>query len=233
MHQLHPVRGVFLARRSVSFLTVALAALVFAAACNDSDGAGAPIASGGSVGDAAGGAAAGNAGASGAAAAGAAGNNVASDAGSGGAVSGDAGAGGDGDAGAAGEPGQVTNCVAGGAQFVVGNYADTAGNKFILRTSAKAATFALIPAGAANPAKPPRLFLVDRICAPGGALIAKDESSSYRLDFRQTGSQLAVCLSAAAPTLGAALALPAADGARAADTGCSGKPFAFYTTEAL
>ena len=117
--------------------------------------------------------------------------------------------------------------------FVVGNYEDTAGNQIILRAAPKAATFALVPAGVANPAKPPQLFLVNRVCAPGGALIASDGSSSYRLDFVQSGNQLAVCLSAAVSTVEAALALPPADAAHSTSTGCAGHAFTVYTTGIL
>ena len=235
MSQTYRARGFIPARHSISLIAVAAAGLVFASACNDGDAGHAAVvhATAGAAGAA--GAGADSLGSSGAGMGGA--NHVASDAGSGGATAGDAGIGGDGgasgDGGAAGETNHTLNCATGGALFVVGNYSDAAGNRFVLRTAAKAATFALIPAGVADPAQPPRLFLVDRLCAPGGALIARDESSSYRVDFLQTGSTLAVCLSAPVATLDAALALPPADSAHAANTGCAGKPFTSYTTEAL
>ncbi|MEO8902814.1 MAG: hypothetical protein ABI488_12305 [Polyangiaceae bacterium] len=155
------------------------------------------------------------------------GADTAGQAGSGGTAGGNAGA------GAGGGSGQTTNCVAGGTPFVVGNYVDASGRQLLLRTAAKAATFALVPAGAANSALPPQLFLVERVCASGGALIAKDESSAYRVDFLQSGSQFAICLSAAVATLDAALVLAPANLAHAADTGCAGKPFTVYTAEAL
>ena len=165
---------------------------------------------------------------------------VAGSAGSGG-IAGSGGVAGSGVAGSAGSggiagsggSGPTTNCVAGGALFVVGNYADATGNQLMLRAAPKAATFALVPAGGAEPSKPPQLFLVNRLCAPGGALIASDGSSNYRVDFVQSGSQLAVCLSAPVPTLDAALALPAADTSHSTSTGCAGHPFASYTTGAL
>ncbi len=231
MAEMHLARG-FVPRRSVSLLAVAATALLFAA-CNDGDtlrGGAAGAAGGTDAGANSGGAA--NAGASGASVAGSAGS-VADDAGAGGALTSEAGAAGAGEAGAAGEPGQVPSCTAGGALFVVGNYADASGNRLLLRTAAKAATFALVPAGVATPAQPPQLYLVERVCAPGGALIAKDESSSYRVDFTQTGSRFSVCLSAPVATLAAALVLPPGDPSHAADTGCAGKPFTVYTAEAL
>ncbi len=181
--------------RLVSLLAVATAGLVFTSACNDD--ADPPVAIGGT--GAAGSAGhAGTSGAfaastSGAFAAGSGGTNT-GDAGSGSASGGDAGASGDGPAGAAGESGQTMNCTEGGAEFIVGNYEDAAGDHFLLRTAAKATTFAAIPAGAATPAKPPRLFLVERFCMAGGALLAKDETSHYRLDFLQLGNQLSLCL---------------------------------------
>jgi len=179
--------------------------------------------------------------------AGAGGVNSAGEADSGGANGGNAGAGAGGVAGNSGSAGAfgvagngggagagpVTNCVAGGTPFVVGNYVDSAGAQLILRTAAKAATFALVPAGSADPTRPPQLFLVERVCVPGGALIARDQSASYRVDFLQAGSQFAICVSAAVPTLEAALALPAANPAHSADTGCAGHPFTIYSAEAL
>jgi hypothetical protein len=236
MPEMQPARAIA-PRRLVSSWAVATTALFFAAACNDSDAAHAVIAGAGGALNAQ----AGHAGASGEAVAGASGSaageaaagGAASDAGAAGENAGAAGGSEAGAGGAAGEGGQVTNCEAGGGLFVVGNYIDAAGNRFLLRNAAKAATFAIVPAGAASPATPPRLFAVDRLCAPGGALIATDASSSYRVDFRQAGSQLAVCISAPTPTLAAALALPPADSSRAADTGCAGKPFTDYSAEAL
>lgn len=129
----------------------------------------------------------------------------------------------------AGGSGPLSNCTAGGALFVLGNYADSGGNQVILRAAPKATTFALVPAGAATRTHPPQLFLVNRVCAPGGALIASDGSSNYRLDFIQSGNQLATCLSAAAATLDAALALPPANPSLSASTGCSGQPFTDYS----
>ncbi|MEI9948808.1 MAG: hypothetical protein WDO74_07445 [Pseudomonadota bacterium] len=133
----------------------------------------------------------------------------------------------------AGGVGPTSTCAVGGALFVVGNYADTAGNQFILRAAPKAATFALIPTGAAHPTRPPQLFLVKRVCAPGGALIASDGSSNYRVDFMQTGSQLAICWSGSVATLEAALVLPPADGSHAASTGCAGHAFTVYSAGTL
>ena len=230
MSQLHPTRGLGLARRSISVLAVATVALAFIPACDDGDGVRAAIDRGGSSGA---GNASSDAGAGGAAVAGAAGSTSLGDAGSAGVASGDAGAGGDGvgNAGAAGEPGQASNCRPGGAPLVVGNYQDAAGNQLLLRTAAKAATLALLPAGAENPAQPPRLFVVNRVCSSGQALLASDESSIYRVDYVQTGAQLAVCWSVPVANLEAALALNPADGAHSADNGCAGQPFAAYTAE--
>jgi len=73
------------------------------------------------------------------------------------------------------------------------------------------------------------LWLVERACADGDALILRDASSSLRLDFLVKGSALLVCFSAAVPTLEAAYALPPADRLHAADTGCAGKPFLALT----
>ena len=236
MSQLHPMRGLRLARRSISVLAVATVALAFTPACDDGDGVPAAIDTGGSGGA---GNVASHAGAGGAAVAGAAGSIGSGDAGSAGVTSGDAGAGGDGagagagDAGAPGEPGQASNCRPGGAPLVVGNYQDAAGNQLLLRTAAKAATLALLPAGAENPAQPPRLFVVNRVCSSGQALLASDESSSYRVDYVQTGAQLAVCWSVPVASLEAALALNPADAAHSAGTGCAGQPFAAYTAEVL
>ena len=179
--------------------------------------------------------------------AGAGGVNSAGEAGFGGENGGNAGVGAGGVAGDSGSAGAigvagnsggagagaVTNCEAGGPPFVVGNYVDPSGAQLILRTASKAATFALLPAGSADPTRPPQLFLVERVCAPGGALIARDQSANYRVDFLQAGSQFAICVSAAVPTLEAALALPAANPAHSADTGCAGHPFTIYSAEAL
>ena len=226
-------------RRSVSSCAVALA-LVLAAACNDNDalrgvvsggGAGASaggVANSGAAGDAGGASLAGTGGS----AAGESGAGASSaDAGAGDAS--DAGAGGESDGGAGGAPGQAMNCESGGALFLAGNYVDPAGNRFLLRSAAKAATLAIVPAGSASPAKLPQLYEVDRLCAAGGALIAKDASASYRVDFVQTGLKFAVCISAPVATLAAALALPPAVVSHLVDSGCAGKPFSVYTAEAL
>ena len=227
-------------RRSISLCAVALTALVFAAACNDSDAVSLGVAGASGVagsgaagaGGVAGAGAPGHAGASGAPIA-SAGGDALGEAGAGGAPTGDAGASGESEAGAAGEPGQVTNCAPGGDLFLAGNYVDTAGNRLLLRSAAKAATFAIVPAGAASPAKPPRLFAVERICAPGGALIAKDATSRYRVDFAQTGLKFAVCIAAPVSSLDAALGVAPANAAHVADNGCTGKPFTVYTAEVL
>jgi hypothetical protein len=115
---------------------------------------------------------------------------------------------------------------------VAGNYLDLAGNDFLLRTTATAATLARVPKGAADPGKLPQLFLVERSCAPGGAVIVQGETEHYRLDFVQNGAELAVCFSAA-PTLQAALELAPAAVSRSADTGCLGKPFETFSQGAL
>ena len=237
-------------RRSVSWCAVATFALLLVVACDDNDALRGSV-SGGDAGASAGGvanagggvASAGaptHAGASGASLAGT-GGSAAGEAGAGGASSPDAGAGGESEAGAgdeseggaSGEPSQDEHCESGGALFLAGNYVDTAGNRLLLRSAPKAATFAIVPSGAASPAKLPQLFQVDRLCAPGGALIAKDGSSSYRVDFVQTGLRFAVCISTAVATPDAASALPPADSSHSSDTGCSGKPFTVYTAEAL
>ena len=256
MHQSHPARESISVRCSVSPRAVAVIALVFAFGCHDDDALRADGLAGGSgmSGAAAGhaGADAGTSGRGASAGEAAIAGYVGADEVAGGAgsaeVAGNAGsmdsagsggsaglAGSDGGAGRAGSGagGATSNCAAGGALFVVGNYADAAGNEIILRSGAKAATIALVPAGAATPSKPPQLFLVDRVCKPGGALIANDGSSRYRLDLEQSGSQLAVCWSAAVTTLDAALALPPADASLYASSGCSGQPFTIYTAAAL
>ncbi len=144
----------------------------------------------------------------------------------------EAGAGGTDEAGAAGAPGQGA-CEPGGSVFVVGNYVNATGDELLLRATPTASTFALVPRAPAVPAKPPRLFAVDRFCAAGGALIAHDGSSYYRADFSQNGGTIELCISAPVATLDAASSLPKADSTHASDTGCAGKPFASYTTEAL
>ncbi|MES1173146.1 MAG: hypothetical protein ABUL62_02365 [Myxococcales bacterium] len=231
----------FAPHRWVCVRALTLSALVFAVGCDDGDAVhgfavdGSAAASGTTSTGGAGAGAPSQAGAGAAmpvAGAGGSADSGGSEAGAGGVTPGDAGAGGDSDAGAAGQPGQATSCETGGALFLAGNYVDTAFNRLLLRSAAKAPTFALVPSGAANPSRPPQLFAVERLCAPGGALIATDESSSYRVDFTQSGLKFAVCISAPVPTLAAALALPAADSSRLSDTGCAGKPFTVYTAEA-
>jgi hypothetical protein len=166
-------------------------------------------------------------------------------AGSGGTASGEAGtknseagAGGDAgangaEAGAAGAPAAVVSCEPGGALFVAGNYANAAGDELLLRSTPSAATLALVPKAPAAPAKPPELFAVERVCAPGGALIVRDTSSRYRVDFSQVYDQILVCISSPVATLDLASNLPPADLAHASDTGCAGKPFSVYTAEGL
>jgi len=225
MPQSHPARDVVLAR-SISRAIVALSVFALFIGCHDNDAVPAID----SVGSAGTDEAAGSSRSPGSAGA----SETASSSGSGGAagreVAGSAGSAG---VAGAGGTGPLSNCTAGGALFVVGNYADSADNQLLLRTAPKAATFALVPPGVASPVHPPQLFLVNRVCAPGGALIASDGTANYRLDFIQSGSQLAVCSSAAVATLDAALALPPANLSLSASTGCSGQPFTVYTAGAL
>jgi hypothetical protein len=138
-----------------------------------------------------------------------------------------------GEAGAAGAAAEPVVCQPGGTLFVVGNYVNAAGDELFLRSTASAATLAVVPKAPAAPAQPPQLFAVERVCAPGGALVARDATSRYRVDFAQSGSQFAFCMSPPVPTLDAAANLPPADVTHAADTGCSGQPFKAYTAEAL
>ncbi len=128
------------------------------------------------------------------------------------------------EAGAAGTAGERIACEAGGVLFVVGNYRNAAGDQLLLRSTATASTLALVSHGAARPSVPPQLFLVERSCAPGGALLVRDESAHYRLDFRQAGGRFALCASVPVATLEAAARLT---------PGCAGKPFSMYDAEAL
>ena len=152
--------------------------------------------------------------------AGAAGDGVGSDAGAAG------------EAGTAGAPAPSAGCAPGGVLFAPGNYADEHGNELWLRTNAQATTLALIPRGLAKAANPPQIFVVERVCASGSALLARAPSFVYRFDFSLSGNALAVCQSAAASSVQAALALAPANFTRAADTGCAGKPFNVFLTEA-
>lgn len=206
-----------------------LALALCATACNDSDAtsgghAGSPASVGTPASAGASGSAETDAGAGGTA--GAAGQSaLGGEAGQAG-EAGEAGQGGD-----AGAPSAVSRCEAGGTLFVAGNYGD-AKRSLLLRTTATAATLALLPKGAASSANLPQLFLVERSCAPGGALIARDESTHYRVDFDQSENRLSICFLPAA-TLQAALELEPADKAHAADRGCAGKPFQSFVQEAL
>ncbi len=123
------------------------------------------------------------------------------------------------EAAAAGTGSERVACTAGDAPFVVGNYQNVAGDQLLLRSTATASTLALVSQGAARPSAPPQLFLVERSCAPGGALLVRDQSAHYRLDFRQTGGRLALCSSAPVATLDAAARLT---------PGCASKPFSMY-----
>jgi len=163
-------------------------------------------------------------------AAGAAGAAGDSETGSGG-VAGEADAAGS--SGSAGAPVQALTCEPGGTLFTAGKYSDANGNELWLRQGAQASTLALIPSGPANADKLPQLFVVDRVCTTGTALIAKDPSSAFRLDFSLAGTELAVCVSTTVASVDAALLLPAADISHASDTGCQGKPFELFTTEAV
>jgi hypothetical protein len=179
-------------------------------ACHDDDGVGSGRAGSPNVAGAAG-ASAGSTGAT-------------SEAGAGG-VSNEAGAAGDlTEGGAAGEGGAlpISRCEAGGALFVAGNYAD-ATRSLLLRTTATAATLALVPKAAVSSTSVPQLFLVERSCTPGGAVIARDESAHYRVEFQQSESRLQICFAKAA-TLEAALLL---------EPGCGANAVLSLTQEAL
>jgi hypothetical protein len=135
------------------------------------------------------------------------------------------------DAGAAGAWTRALGCEPGGMLFAAGNYSDKAGNELWLRETATARALALIPSGVASPAKPPQLFALERVCLSGAALIVRDATSAYRVDFSQASSELSVCFSAATATVESAIALPTADLNPAADTGCWGKPFTVFAKE--
>ncbi len=220
-------------RAPLSMLALcALGAMLTTAACGKSESDGGSAGSGGAI-DPNGGAA-GHTARAGAAGAhspptegGAAGDE--GEAGEGGASATDSG-GASADAGAAGAASAAT-CDPGGTLFDAGNYRDAAGNALWLRKTQTSITLARVPSGAATPSKRPTLWLVDRACAQGDALILRDASSSVRLDFVAKGSALSVCFSAAVATPDAAYALPPADRAHAADTGCAGKPFLALTAE--
>ena len=138
------------------------------------------------------------------------------------------------DAGAAGTTGDDgPACATGGALFVVGNYENSEGDELLLRSTATAATLALVPHEARSSAAVPQLFLVEQTCAPGNALIVRDESAYYRLDFWQIGQRFALCTSAPVATLLAARELAPANVSHAATTGCAGKPFSTFDAEAL
>ncbi|MET0794253.1 MAG: hypothetical protein ABW061_22210 [Polyangiaceae bacterium] len=212
-----------------------VALLLAVAACGNTETS--PLGTGGAAGSA--GAAIGSAGAH--ATAGAGNSPASSEAGAGGsdqdppvAAAGAAGSEDASEAGAAGVGGsESAACAAGGALFVVGNYANAAGDQLLLRSTATAATLALVPHGEASPTALPQLFLVERTCAPRNALIVRDESAYYRLDFSQVGGHFAFCASASVATLDAAVLLTPADVSRATSTGCSGKPFSSFDAEAL
>ncbi len=136
-----------------------------------------------------------------------------------------------GSAGAAGAPVVVASCAAGGPVFVVGNYANATGDELLLRASPSAATIAFVPKAPAVLAKPPQLFAVDRFCSSNGAFIATDGAAHYRVDFVQSGSQVALCMSAAASTVELAASLAPADLTHQSDTGCAGKPFRVFAAE--
>jgi hypothetical protein len=135
--------------------------------------------------------------------------------------------------GSGGAPVQPSACEPGGTLFSAGNYSDSSGNELWLRQGAKARTLALLASGAANADKLPQLFVVDRVCVASTALIARDPSSAFRLDFSLEGNELSVCMSAPMASVEAALLLPAADIAHLGDTGCLGKPFHVFATEAV
>ncbi len=242
-------KGHVRARGAAPVVALVVGCLVSLEACGntiDSGNAGGAPGAGAEAGDSA--ADAGGAGASGAqhtsvtgaagsaAEGGSAGMNDADDAGAAGtpALGGTGGVGGTsggGTGGTAGAPPQTGACLPGGTLFAVGNYVDGSGNELWLRSNAKATTLALITHGPAKPAKPPQIWLIERVCSSGSALIAKDPSSAYRVDFSFLGSTLAVCTSVAAASVDAALALAPADFGHALDTGCLGKPFSVFLPE--
>lgn len=194
------------ARRPLYLLGVSSVALALSlTACHDDDGVSSGRAGSPSVAGAAG-APAGSGGSAGST----------TEAGAGG-VSNEAGAAGElNESGAGGEGGAlpISRCEAGGALFVAGNYAD-ATRSLLLRTTATAATLALVPKAAASSTTLPQLFLVERSCAPGGAVIARDESAHYRVEFQQSDSRLQICFAKAA-TFEAALLLEPGCGTNAA-----------------
>jgi hypothetical protein len=220
---MHSIRAARSQRFHASLGLAALALLIGVAACgNTGKDSPAVSASGGTADVAVGGAKAGSAGRAPSNEGGAAGDV-------------DASAGAAGEAGAAGAgsaPSEAFTCLPGGTSFVAGNYTDHMGTDLLLRVNSKLATLAIVATGVANPGKPPHLYLVERACAPGAAAVLRDETGYFRLDYRQLGSGLALCL-APAPTLKDALWLAPADVSHAADAGCAGKPFQFFTQGTL
>jgi hypothetical protein len=126
------------------------------------------------------------------------------------------------------EPAGVGACTSGGALPSAGDYTAPDGAEHWLRKTATAATYTIVPAGAPDPATPPKVFRVSLVC--GSWLLLEVRSNDVRrLDLATVGGGLRVCLrSAANATAAAALATP--DSA-AATTGCGAGPWTTLTRQ--
>lgn len=111
------------------------------------------------------------------------------------------------------------SCSADGALAIAGDYVAGDGTRHWLRKSATAATYAVVPGGAPDPAAPPRLYRIVEVC-PGWLLLAEVGGGTARLDWAQGGDGLHLCVRpAASADEAAALAAPDADDTT---TGCAG-----------
>ncbi|APR82669.1 Hypothetical protein A7982_08018 [Minicystis rosea] len=99
-------------------------------------------------------------------------------------------------------------CQSGGPLAIAGDYVAPDGTRHWLRRSMTATTYTVVPAGAPDPAAPPRLSRVQSVCDQW-LLLAGTDGAIARLDWALDGASLSICVRAAA-NADAAAALPAA-----------------------
>lgn len=126
------------------------------------------------------------------------------------------------------EPAGIGACTSGGALPSAGDYTASDGAEHWLRKTATAATYTIVPAGAPDPATPPKVFRVSLVCG-SWLLVEAPGSDVRRLDLAAIGGGLRVCLRPAA-NANAAAALSTPDPAAAA-TGCAAGPWTVLTRQ--
>ncbi|MDF2698212.1 MAG: hypothetical protein K0S65_6595, partial [Labilithrix sp.] len=86
-------------------------------------------------------------------------------------------------------------CTGDGALSIVGNYVAADGSQHWVRKTASATTYARVPSGKADNAKPPTIWKITQVCSTEKAFIATSETGKVaRVDWAQGATGLQLCV---------------------------------------